>query len=245
MNNMWGPREFGAEEIRIVSRGEEILRIKKEKDELLVAGKNMIESGEFARFIAGKESKISIEPNLPELPIVIKPESALSVLPGVTFHCFVSVPLVYVVKSGRGKKEKTLIEASVRSLSRSWFGEPWGGEVAYFLDSPLHQSIGAYGEDDSAILCPVTIVNRSNQILSLDRMILRVPYLSVYEGKSRLYSNVTKISFRGQDLISQVSIQKGAPEVESSLKLAAHPRQTDESGLLSKSFYFIKSIYNG
>jgi len=245
MNWNWGIQEIPEEGLIIRSNNTPLFKIKRDHEEILIAAGDMGDDEQFNRFIVGKDAKIKLEPALPELPIVIKPEFPLSVLPGLSFRCFVAVPLVFSIWSSRGKKMHMLKEISVLNLSRSWFGDPWVGEVAYFLDSPLHASIESYSESDRSVFCPVNIVNRSSQILTLDRMLLRVPYLSVYQGEKRLYSNGTRISFRGQDQISQVSFYKGPPDLEKNLTQIASPRETDEAGLLSKSFYFFKTIYNG
>ncbi|MBB6481325.1 DUF432 domain-containing protein [Spirochaeta isovalerica] len=245
MNWKWGSQELPEEGLSINSNDLTLLRIKRVNEEILIAPGPVDDDTVFSRFIAGREAKIVLYPALPELPIVIKPQMPLSILPGLTFHCFVEVPLVFSISNVKGKKQELLTEVSVHNLSRSWFGDPWNGEVSYCLESPLNTDIEKYDQTETSIYCPVHIVNRSSQILALDRMLLRVPYLSVYQGRKRLYSNGTKISFRGQDQISQVTFYKGPPELEGSLKQITPPRQTDESGLLTKSFYFFKTIYNG
>jgi len=245
MNWNWGLQELPEEGMTIRSGDTPLFKMKRDHEEILIASGDLGADVQYSRFIVGRDARIKLEPSLPELPIVIKPKLPLSVLPGLSFRCFVAVPLVFSIWSNRGKKKHMLTEISVLNLSRSWFGDPWSGEVAYFLESPLHGTIDNYGESDISVFCPITIVNRSSQILTLDRMLLRVPYLSVYQGEKRLYANGTRISFRGQDQISQVSFYKGPPEWEKDLTQIASPRKTDEADLLTKSFYFFKTIYNG
>ncbi|MBN2655661.1 MAG: hypothetical protein JXR86_01270 [Spirochaetales bacterium] len=241
----WGNQDLSGGEIALYSDGDLILLIKRDHEEILIESGAEGDGEVISRFIAGKDAPIVLEPALPDLPLVIKPEMPLSVLPGLTFHCFVEVPLVFSIGTVKGKELYGLREVPVRNLSRSWFGDPWNGEVSYCLESPLHTSPENYMLNETSIYCPMHISNRSSQILSLDRMLLRVPYLSIYQGKKRLYSNGTRISFRGQDQISQVSFYKSPPDLDGPLKQVASPRQTDEARLLTKSFYFFKNIYNG
>ncbi len=200
---------------------------------------------EVFRFITGQDASLYLEPGLPDLPMVIKPSISLAILPGKKLETLVEVPVIVKVMAGTEKKKDQLIEFPVKDLSRSFFGNPDSGEIAYFLESPLLNRVDEYEQIDSSVYCPMTISNRSDQNLDFDRMIFRVPYLSLYYGEKTLYSTPAVITFRGQDQISQVSFKKNPPQYEPDMKLASSPRISEEKGLLKRSFYFIKTLYNG
>jgi hypothetical protein len=216
------------------------------KDNELILSNNLLK-GEVisSRFIIPQSDHIFIVPGLPELPVVIKPVNGLSILPGQVFHTFIEVPLVFQLHCGTLKSKLLLQEISSQELSRSWFGDPDNGEIAYYLESAMATSVDSLSKDYFCIHCPVTINNKTNQILSLERMILRVPYLTIYKSHERLYTNRTKIIYRGQDQISQINILKTPPDVHEQLTVASLPRMAMDSGVLHKSFYFIKTLYNG
>jgi hypothetical protein len=241
----WGEILSATDSFTLDISSTKFLNITRKGHELLVSH-NLFNNEELdTRFIISSAHHTFIEPGLPELPVVIKPVSELSILPGQVFHAFIEVPLVFQLLCGTLKSKMLLQEFSSQELSRSWFGDPDSGEIAYFLESPMATSLESCSTKYSCIHCPVTISNNTNQILTLERMILRVPYLTIYKGQERLYTNRTKISYRGQDQISQINILKTPPDVQEELTLTSLPRMAIDSGVLHKSFYFIKNLYNG
>ena len=240
----WGKLVFPEDESRITLPFSRELCIRRIRNETHIKLEKE-RAREFFRFITGPEASLFLEPGLPDLPMVIKPSVSLAILPGKKLETLVEVPLIIKVMAGTEKKKDQLIEFPVRELSRSFFGNPDSGEIAYFLESPLLNRVEEYDQIDSSVYCPMTISNRSDQNLDFDRMIFRVPYLSLYYGEKNLYSNPAVITFRGQDQISQVTFRKNAPQLEPDMKLASAPRISEEKGLLKRSFYFIKTLYNG
>lgn len=197
------------------------------------------------RFICASSDNIFLEPMLPDLPVVIKPDTVLTILPDRTLQTFILVPLVVLVSCGNERKRENLMEISYTDLSRSWFGDPDNGEISYFLESSFPVSRDSCPEELPVICCPVSVSNKSGQPLTLERMILRVPSLSIYRGKKKFYTNKTRITFRGQDQISQITYGKSAPDLEQDVELVKEPRNKDDGSVLQKSFYFIRTLYNG
>jgi len=197
------------------------------------------------RFITGTESSLYLEPGLPDLPMTLKPQMSLSILPGKKLEAIVEVPLVVKILTGSSSKKVQLLEFPLNSLSRSFFGNPDSGEISYFLESPLYKSTEEYEKRDSSVYCQVTISNRSVQNLEFERMILRVPYLSLYYGKKHLYGSPVVVTFRGQEQISQIVHKKSAPSCEPELQFASPPRLSEDNGLFKRSFFFIKTLYTG
>lgn len=235
----WGQQDNSNLPITLEMRSGRKIFIEKKSREIRI-----IESSDVHRYICGSGDSIFLEPGLPELPVVIKPDSVLSILPDKTLHAFIQVPLVIQICGGSSKKKYPLFEICSSDLSRSWFGDPDNGEIAYFLESSFITENEKCRTDGSVICCPVSVTNRSNQLLTLERMILRVQFLSIYQGKERLYANKTRINFRGQEQISQITYSKSAPDLEPALTQITPPRLI-EDGVLKKSFYFIRTLYNG
>jgi hypothetical protein len=196
------------------------------------------------RFITNPTDILFIEPILPDYPLVIKPEMQLSVLPGMKLNAFIEVPLFVNIGVGTDKIDHCLIEFPLNPLSKSFFGSPESGEIAYFEESPLYEKVQSYQCKENMAYSPVLIKNRSNQILHFERMILRVPNLSLFKNKECIYTSPVDIDFKGQDQVSQIKIKQSAPKIED-LKLIASPRRPLDKSIIKKSFYFMKSIYSG
>ena len=197
------------------------------------------------RFIAGKNNHVFLQPSLPDLPITIKPKQVTSILPGCRMEAYIEVPLLLSVYYGTNSKKELLLEFPLEPLSRSFFGSPDNGEISYFLESLLLCDYEAYGKKDSSIYCPLIISNKSMQKLDVERMILRVPLLSIFSSKDYLLSSPVSIAFRGQDMVSQISYLKYSSEKKQQMVSAAPPRQKEDKSLIKKSFYFLKTLYTG
>lgn len=241
----WGEVKFKTSVFKQKIDDEHSINIAKNEKEIHISYNSVNDEPVTNRFIVSQNHHVYLDAGLPELPMVIKPLVNISILPGQSLRTYIDVPLMLQISYGTAKQKMLLKEYPVQPLSRSWFGDPESGEIAYFLESSMDTGVHPCKEENPCIHCPVTIVNKSSQTLTLDRMIIRVPYLTIFSGKKGFYASRTKISYSGQDQISQIVIQKTPPEVDDKLTVYSQPRKAIDSGLFHKSFYFIKTLYNG
>ena len=118
------------------------------------------------------------------------------------------------VTFGPPGKRTTLWEYPFTPLSQSFFGNPDSGELCYSIVSSLSsKSINSESKHNMA-LCPLTIMNKSNQILNFERMILRGPFLTIYFGADNIFTSPVIISFKGADQTSQVVIKKKPQDID-------------------------------
>jgi hypothetical protein len=197
------------------------------------------------RFVLEKNTQLFLEPALPEIPVVVRPKSALSLIPGASYSCVIPIPVQIQVLAGSKKKKDLLREYKLLQVTKSWFGDSETGETVYTIKSDFLKKPEDYDSPFPQIYCPVTIKNQSDQVLNMERMMLRVSYLNIYSSKTKLYSSKTHIAFRGSDQLSQINIQKSPPHVGEELDLYKAARKSEEPSIVSKTFWFIKSIYNG
>jgi len=244
-NVPWGNIETAAEEIRIGLAGGQTVSINRDSKALTIVLINPDQSEDSSRFITGHEKNITLEPALPELPLIITPMEKLGILPNQKLDVFVEIPLLLSIFSGTQGNRLNLWETPFTPLSKSFFGSPDNGEIAYSLVTPLYSSVSLYTAPATSAYCPLSIFNRSAQVLDFQRMILRVPYLTLYQGADRIFASPVFVSFRGADQISQVKIRKKPLESDPPLKEMVPPRSIEEKSVLKKSFFFIKNLYNG
>jgi len=240
----WGIIGPSAQDIFITFPGGQTVTLSRDEKSLSIVTVHPDQSGDSFRFITGSEST-RLEPALPELPLIITPIEKLGILPGQKLDVFVEIPLQLNITSSSDGDRLSLWETPVIPLSRSFFGTPDNGEIAYSLVTPLYSSVSGYTESEFSAYCPLTIANKSSQVLDFQRMILRVPYLTLYQGRDRIYASPVTISFRGGDQVSQVHIHNKPHETVPPLREIAPPRSAEEKSVLKKSFFFIKNLYNG
>lgn len=241
----WGEISPDSKELLISLTPTKSIKIARQGDVLSIETGMDNNNIEYKRYIVGKDQTVFLEPALPELPIVVKPEDELSIIPGNKLEVLLDIPLLLAVTFGPQGKRTTIWEYPYTELSQSFFGNPDSGELCYSIVNSLSKTFKDYRPKDNTALCPLTIINKSNQILNFERMILRGPYLTLYFGADQIFTSPVTITFKGAEQTSQVVIKKRPPEESPAMKIASYPRKKEEKSVLKKSFFFLKTIYNG
>ncbi|MFT5472517.1 MAG: hypothetical protein ACI9OU_001247 [Candidatus Promineifilaceae bacterium] len=185
----------------------------------------------------GTVSSIGIRPILPDRPVVIRPSEPMQVPVSGKFNCFVEVPLsvgIFLPKS----PNQLLVNEPALILSNTWFGEPTMGDLSYALRSEFKQSVDDLAVNGHTIVCPLRIRNRAAEPLSIERLCLRVQYLSVYRGDRFLWSNESSVSYRGANEWSRLAHGRGAPAFDGANERLADPFETPKSRFSLRSFNF-------
>ncbi|MDT8299635.1 MAG: DUF432 domain-containing protein, partial [Spirochaetaceae bacterium] len=191
------------------------------------------------------EGPTSVIPMLPDKPLVLQPDTELRILPGARVQAHIPIPLGIGVTYGLGDDMQLIREFPAVHLSKTWFGEPFDGEAAYAWKTTFSDGLGPRLPDERIAYCPLVIRNESPEVLGFQRLILRVPFLSLYAVRAHIYTNRVTVRFRGQSQISQVSIGKGPKKGEDSALRISGPRTKSDRALLRRSFSFIKNLYTG
>lgn len=193
--------------------------------------------------VVDSEKKVYLQRKLPELPIVLRMDHSLIIAQKNQISTEIHIPLIpaLFLKSSKGRMN-LLTQFPLSSLSKTWFGDPVSGEEAYSMNITIGDMENEKTEDNPWFArCPLTIRNHSPELLSFQRLILRVPYYSLFTFQNRFYTNRITVSFRGMEQDSQVKIgtEKDFPE---NYRLYSEPQKKKELMGLKKSFYFIKSL---
>ncbi|MBN2350822.1 MAG: DUF432 domain-containing protein [Bacteroidales bacterium] len=181
-------------------------------------------------------------PALPDKPLVLRPESNFQIMPGTNIQLFVQIPLWIQLFAGSHRYENLISDFSSVELSNTWFGEPDIGIPAYSLNNPV-QTI----KDTEKILsyeamCPLQIINESNEILNFQRLALHVEQLDLYTNEVQLFTNEVKVKFKGEDRASDITFSGSKPFSNEKLRRINSPRETARKNILNRGFYFIKTI---
>ncbi|HUX21795.1 MAG TPA: hypothetical protein VMW69_11195, partial [Spirochaetia bacterium] len=113
------------------------------------------------RYVAGKMAKIVVRPVLPDRPVVIKPSSAVKILPGKGSRYFIHLPVWVSITEGSVKNRTALTEHPGVLLSSTWFGNPDDGELCYSFTTDLYKSPEEREDLPLMAVCPLTIRNGS------------------------------------------------------------------------------------
>ncbi len=179
---------------------------------------------------------VSLKPVFPDKSVVVKPEVPFHLLPGVQVRVYVRVPL-WVAVASSSKDEQLLSEFPAVVLSLTWFGTPMEGELCYWISSSARRQITTDLYKSHLAICPVQLKNSSEEDLLVDKLCLRVRWLSLFDAEGQLWSNETKVSYKGSDMVSQVSVSSGAPREAPGATLRSGPREHLRRSFGIKTFF--------
>lgn len=232
----WQHNPLGQDSQAHFSWGDKFVNLRQSGESIKIStGTSEEETESELTFISTPGAEVSLKPVLPDRPLVLRPEFPVTLLPGQQINYNLPVPAWLQIRQG----SQVLTEVISKQLSGTFAGDPWNGELAYAFDIPLTQHTPDSTPDWKA-LCSLTIKNESTALLDFQRFILRVSYLSVLLSGDQLITDGVRVSFRGQDQVSQVSFERVG--VKTGATMLSPPRNTDTRNLLVKSFVFIKNL---
>lgn len=183
-----------------------------------------------------------VRPRTPDLPVVLRPDDPISLAVGSSLAFEVLLPVWVELchepphrRSGGG----VLFDIPSKSLKRSWFGTPAGGEVSYSwrFDLSKRRSYQRH-----LISVPVTIRNQSSAVLRFERFLLRVVHLGVYQVGEHLQSNGVSVSFKGAEQLSQISFESDEDMRKRNAVRMSEPRERSGNDIIRKSFGWLREL---
>lgn len=192
--------------------------------------------------VVGKTQEISILPALPDLPLVLKPKTNLTILPSTTFKFYVYLPVTFQIYAGLVKPENKIFEHPIDNLSSTWFGEPKEGELCYALYTSFDTEINEERKGNEFVICPIEISNSSKESLEVKRLAVRGIHLNIYANSELMISNKVKIRYNGFDNLSDIQFARNATSSIANLKQIAEARIPENTTVLKRSFQLIRHI---
>jgi hypothetical protein len=245
---IWGEHTLDGEKTSTWQIGDLDLQIKEAGNELWIASENSSMKKlpndheiKWSRWARRKSSNcIRLEPLFPDKAIVVKPESPFRLLPGVEARVFVRVPIYIGVKL-KQKSDNYLAELPSVTLSLTWFGGPTEGELCYWISSSARREITSDSKRDYLAICPIQLKNSSDQDLLVEKLCLRVKWLSLYDKDDQLWANETKVSYKGGNDLSQVSIISGPPREAEKASMINAAREITRKSFSIRTFFGLGS----
>ncbi len=184
---------------------------------------------EWQRFaVTGESHRLRLVPIMPDRPVIVRPESQLTITAGSDCRFYVLIPgwIRLIVGDGDGK---VLTEIPSVVLSNSWFGEPDEGVLCYAMRTTARRTKDELPQRQHQAFCPVTIHNSDKENLVFNRLCVRVGPLSIFADDDRLWTNEIKLRHVGRDDLNQLDYGKGSPEDCDSDVVISGPRDTRQS----------------
>ncbi|MHC4600931.1 MAG: DUF432 domain-containing protein [Planctomycetota bacterium] len=194
------------------------------------------------RWVAPESSNgLRFSPALADLPLVAQPVVPFRILPSESARIYVNTP-VSVRVSLADDSDRTLLEIHTERLSKTWNGSMTRGTVAYWTRTHVRRNHEPSTIEEHFVTSPIMLANDSKEALRVQKIHVRLPHLSVYAGKGALWTDASRIVFKGTEE-SQTIREEGEPPPECpGALLLTGPRATPKSGLASLSSSPLKAI---
>ena len=193
-------------------------------------------------FLTGKSNSLIIAPALPVKPLVFK-GSGLNVLPEQKITLFLKIPLTFQIYFSKIQSENLLREITYKRMSNTWFGDPDSGEPAFTLGSEYYLNFDEIEITDFEAICPVTVKNNADENLSVQRLIIRDEFLTLFKNENKMVTSLVEIEFKGTDKIGAVDYHYSKLYNGEKHEILAQPRNSSGKSLLKLNFHFMKTMY--
>ncbi|OGV49286.1 MAG: hypothetical protein A2X49_07270 [Lentisphaerae bacterium GWF2_52_8] len=191
------------------------------------------ESLDWRRFIVGDDGNaLQLQPLMPDRPVIVRPEEPITMVSGRKTTFFVGVPVFIRVFAGKN----ALCELPSEIMSNSWFGTPIQGELCYSFHTKGRRSAQQLSPQSNRAVCPIEIRNESGQDLNFERICLRAPYLSIYQGIERLWNGMVRVTRHREQRLGDIEYVEGPPSFDGASSRLGTQREAPEKSILFKTF---------
>lgn len=202
------------------------------------------EAAPTARFsFAQTPDTITVSPALADRPVIVRPESPLSIPPGERVTVYASTPVWMALqlqvrrpkRGAKGPSPVVLTELPTFRPTDTWFGPSTReGELCYAVRTAARTAVADLPLRPHRAVTPVTVENQAATPMEITRLEAPLPFLALHVDRSgRLWTD--GVSFvREADDDTSVKVAPGAP---SGTERLADPRDARSFGqAISKTF---------
>ena len=149
---------------------------------------------EWERWDCGDDdSRVRLLPSFPDLPIIAKPTTSLSIAPGGNALFYVGIPSSIEVHGECGTGLRKLTSISTETLSKTWHGDRSEGEPCYSLRTRARRHFEPEDWLGHDIIVTVDLYNEGGEPFKFERLFLDLGHFSIFAHEGRLWSNACRI----------------------------------------------------
>ncbi|MEE2023873.1 MULTISPECIES: hypothetical protein [Alkalimonas] len=176
-----------------------------------------------------------LQPCLMDRPVVVKTRQPVLIPPGESIDFYISTPLCLRLLLGN---DTLLQEWPILRLSDTWFGPSTRvGELCYAAKTHARHSLDEVPLRPHRAVTPLTISNQSKAILSIDKVSLPVPLLSVFARSDHtLWTEAVTLVHQADQLLAKLKIERKLPVGITAAQRVTEPRQQAEKNALVRAF---------
>ena len=207
-----------------------------------------LDSRESIRILGTDSSSLTIVPQLPDRPLLLRSQEQLQLLPSTSSALLCYIPLWIGLLVEHNQSSWQVASLPSAHLSHTWLGTSDGGEAGYFLSTPLRRAVSnrvAPRRQFCTACCTINVTNLSEEIIEIAQLTLHVECLQLYQFQDALFTNEVAIAFRESTQPSRVQLLSGAPHVGEGGELPVaigKPRVAPSDQVIKKGYNVIKHL---
>ena len=194
--------------------------------------------GDKSRYIfQGTSEQLTITPKLADRPIISRPLTPFNLTAGEEVILYVSSPL-WIELAIDDSADKVLQEIAIQRLSDTWFGpSTLEGELCYAATTHCRLNLEEQPHRPHRAITPVHIRNQADTTLSVERLNLPAPFLSLYASSNgQLWTPQITLLRKKDGDIAELEINNTLPEDAQPMVLLSEPREKASSHTLFRAF---------
>lgn len=190
----------------------------------------------------GWTGEIGLVPAFHDRPLVVEPEDTFWLTRGAEARIYVRVPL-WVRVEALGERSLHLTTLPSVESSDTWWGTLGDGELSYWLRTHARRAVTPELFEPHLAICPLQLVNDADEDLHVEKIALRVAYLSLYMNDGReLWSDATRVLYTGHDEGSRLEMAGHPPREAPDARLAVPPAERMGRGFRARTFARFRTI---
>lgn len=179
---------------------------------------------------------LRLAPALADRPLVINPATPFSLLPDEELTIYVSSALWLKVKAGEPAHD--LLDFPTYRPSDTWFGPSTReGELCYAGKTSARQQLKDLPIRAHRALSAVRVRNLADSVLSIERLKLPMPNMSVFASEDGvLWTETVTLQREQEGELASLQLGKKPPSAIGNPRLVSGPRVRPTKGLLIRAF---------
>lgn len=183
-------------------------------------------------------SEIKFWPSLPDKPLVVKTRVPVIIPPNTNVDLYVNLPIWLEISVKQNNEYYTLDTIAPTTLSNTWYGTHFEGQLCYALRSRARRSIEDLTEEPLRIICAMRFKNRSLDSIPVEKIRIQTDNLAMFRAGDRLWTSSIDVTFNGKDEPAELNYQATPPEVLATPQLIREAKTPPSKGSIIDRLFF-------
>jgi hypothetical protein len=190
---------------------------------------------------AGWDGRVALTPGFPDRAVVVEPDGAFWLARGARARIYVRVPL-WVHVEALGDERTSLTRIPTMTGSDTWWGSFEEGELCYWFATSARRTVEDSLFQPHLAMCPVQLENVSSDSLRVERIALRVAYLTLYAQGERIWADETTVRYQGEAEGAHLDVAGSPPPEAPGAQLLVPARLRMTRGVRAFTFARLRAV---